>query len=417
MSSLQVFLGSTNRDLATERLLIQEMLEALAKETEGFGYFAPRSQPALGTSLEAVAGSDLALFVLGHNYGAMAPGYQVSQAEREYQEALDRGVPILGFIREEDYALLPGQFEKEPIRQLKIRDFRAALSKGHCLSFGDAPSLASAIRKALEAEISVRGLPHRHTPRIFIPSSPTSVPDPGAAAPSADMAESQTRTLPTLQKELNRPFAARNLHTGHGWLWIAGFAAVFLLLAGAFAAWKYSQWRKAHATPPAGSQDAAPVLPESEAGGNSEDADTLIVTSDEDSALAALAAAHSGDAKARHDLAERYDKGHGLPRNDSLAFKYYHLAARQGHAESQYKLAQFYRQGRGTSRSPRRARSWLTAASERGHAAAQSALGRMFLRGEGGAPPNPGEGYKWLLRAAEKQDSAALQILAELKQE
>jgi TPR repeat protein len=41
----------------------------------------------------------------------------------------------------------------------------------------------------------------------------------------------------------------------------------------------------------------------------------------------------------------------------------------------------------------------------------------MYLRGGGGAAPNPGEGYKWLLRAAEKQDSAAIRVLAELKEE
>jgi hypothetical protein len=102
MTSFRIFLASTHRDLATERLLVQELLESLCREIEGLECFAPRSQPALETSLAALEQSDLAVFMLGHCYGATAPGLQVSQAEREYPEAKEKGIPILGFLRRED---------------------------------------------------------------------------------------------------------------------------------------------------------------------------------------------------------------------------------------------------------------------------------------------------------------------------
>ena len=150
---MQIFLCSTHRDLATERLLVQQTFESLVKGAEGLSFFAPRSQPLMEASLSALRESNLALFLLGHSYGAMAPGLQFSHAEREYQEAAALGIPILAFVRRSNFGMLPGQFEREPARVAKLRAFRALLESCQCVEFTDAPSLSQSVRKTLESEM------------------------------------------------------------------------------------------------------------------------------------------------------------------------------------------------------------------------------------------------------------------------
>ncbi len=224
--SFRVFVSSTHRDLATERILVQELLETLAKETEGFGYFAPRSQPSVASTLEAMRGCDMAVFVLGHSYGALAPGFPVSHVECEYREAVKLGIPMLNFLRQEGYGLMPGQFEKEPARAARLQELRARLQSGSSRTFTDAPSLATVMRKALEAEIYLRGLPRRLPTRSipFVSGSGAPPPPPPVEGFMEPVKGRATQTLPRLQKALSTPYVEKKPFPS--WLWWALGGAV-----------------------------------------------------------------------------------------------------------------------------------------------------------------------------------------------
>jgi hypothetical protein len=282
--------------------------------------------------------------------------------------------------------------------------------------------LALTLRLAVDGVIARKELPKRFPTRSIPKTGAVTAKSVAGSGENADGVEGATRTLPLLQKALNEPFSTR-LPPGRRVLaWATGItvAATLVLALG----WRLAGNRPWQAV--SGSTKNAPLAAKGaaiatdaseEAPALPVDPDTLILAPSEDSAMAALAAAHKGDAEARLAVAERYEKGDGLPRNDSLAYKYYRLAAGQGHAEAQFRAARMLRQGRGTIKSLRQARAWFRAAAQQGHASAQSELGRLYLRGGGGEAPNAAEGYKWLLRAAENQDSTAIQFLAELKED
>ncbi len=227
-SELRVFLCSSHRDLATERLLAQEIFESLAREYEGFRYFAPRSQPAVETALAALADSDLAVCILGHCYGAAAPGLSLSHAEIEFREAEKTGLPVLVFLRREDYDLRPGKFEKDPARAAKVQEFRRRLCTGNCETFTDAPSLAVLMRTALEAEIAAQGLPKKMTTRAFPQTTLNASVKTVDPAPAEGAA---TKTLPVIQKALSTPFQPRAKWKESLWWWGAGCIAALLIIS------------------------------------------------------------------------------------------------------------------------------------------------------------------------------------------
>ena len=427
--SLRVYLCSTNRELSTERLLILNVLELLRKEYEGFTFFALRSQPSIEASLGALPGSDLAVFILAQSYGAVAPGLQNSPAELEFIEAQRLGIPTLAFLHDEEQKLLR-HAEKNPHRNLKIQSFRTLLAQKECYRFTVAPMLASHLRTILTAEITKRNLPKRFLTRS-LPKAPLQSGIDSQPGPTNSKTLT-TQTIPLLQQVLGSPFSERMSRPRLYWLSGAAIVSVILMVAMGIGKWRFTSRLAPRASDEAQStplsqpvEDSLYALPLSSLSSTEstpvnslrQSQDTLIVTQSEDSAMVALSQANSGDINARFALAERFESGRGFPRNDSLAFKYYLLAAKQKHSVAQYRVSILYLEGRGISRSPRQAKYWLLASSEQGYAKAQSKLGTMYLHGDKSSPRNPSQGFKWLLRAAENQDSTAKQILAELKEE
>ena len=85
-------------------------------------------------------------------------------------------------------------------------------------------------------------------------------------------------------------------------------------------------------------------------------------------------AAEQGNADAQYRLGECYQYGYGVSQNEREALKWYVQAAKQGHADAQYELGKCYQDGKGVSKDERKAIRWLTLAMKKGHCLAESAL-------------------------------------------
>ena len=165
----------------------------------------------------------------------MAPGLQFSHAEREYQEAAALGIPILAFVRRSNFGMLPGQFEREPARVAKLRAFRAVLESCQCVEFTDAPSLSQSVRKTLESEIALRGLPRlfptRSIPKIGlnVPSAPVPITTRLEILASPPVPDPSARTLPGLEQALRIPYPKK--HAGNLMWWLLGVAGILISAA------------------------------------------------------------------------------------------------------------------------------------------------------------------------------------------
>ncbi len=98
---------------------------------------------------------------------------------------------------------------------------------------------------------------------------------------------------------------------------------------------------------------------------------------EDDGRLDDLEAVAAQDPRAAHDLALRYFRGDGAPRNNNQAV------------------------------------SWMRVAAEQGDLKAQKALGHLYMTGLEGIGRDPGEAHAWLLLAASRGDIESQQLLAE----
>ena len=91
--------------------------------------------------------------------------------------------------------------------------------------------------------------------------------------------------------------------------------------------------------------------------------------------------AEAGNADAQNNLGWIYSNGHGAPKDDQAAMKWFRLAAAQGNANSQLALGKIYRGGQGVAQDNVRALMWFNLAADKGNADAQQvralAVGHM----------------------------------------
>lgn len=93
--------------------------------------------------------------------------------------------------------------------------------------------------------------------------------------------------------------------------------------------------------------------------------------------------AKKGDARARHELGETYQKGIGVPKDLQQAARWYRLAAEQGYTLAQVQLASMYLRGEGVPKQAERAAEWYEKAAEKGHLESANQIACMYVEGKG----------------------------------
>lgn len=114
-----------------------------------------------------------------------------------------------------------------------------------------------------------------------------------------------------------------------------------------------------------------------------------------------LSQAERGDVKAQRQLAERYSKGDGIPKDDGESAKWYGRAAEQGCVNAQVHLGVIYVEGRGVTQNYAEAANWFKRAAEQGDRVAQYNLGTLFEGGKG-VQQSDKEAAKWFRSSAEQ---------------
>ena len=150
--------------------------------------------------------------------------------------------------------------------------------------------------------------------------------------------------------------------------------------------------------------------------------------------------AENGVVAAQNILAEMYQFGLVVPKDDKKAAKWYRLAAEQGDSEARSIMGLIYANGQGVAQDDREAMQWyrlaaeqrvasrrigiynlaksndpqalkaLTDGAENGVVEAQYYLGAMYANGQGVSQDHK-ESAKWYRLAAEQEDSRAQYIL------
>lgn len=109
--------------------------------------------------------------------------------------------------------------------------------------------------------------------------------------------------------------------------------------------------------------------------------------------------ADEGDVRAQSLLALIYYRGHGVPRDDIVAAKWFRRAADQGDGVAQFHLGLMHFEGKGVPKDYAEAAKWYRLAADRGNPEAQYNLGVIYASGEARETDSV-SAYMWFSLAA-----------------
>ncbi len=121
----------------------------------------------------------------------------------------------------------------------------------------------------------------------------------------------------------------------------------------------------------------------------------------------------STNSEATYNLARKFAKGDGQPRDLVKAAELLRQAAEGGYAAAQTDLGAAYANGAGVPQDFRKAAEWYRKAAEQGDTLAEYTFGRSLLIGRGVAT-NIESGLGWLRRAADRGQPDAMLFLGDL---
>lgn len=127
-------------------------------------------------------------------------------------------------------------------------------------------------------------------------------------------------------------------------------------------------------------------------------------------------AAKGGNIGAAWVMGNLYYQGRGVPQSDRKAYEYYYQAALGGHPGAQTMVGLYLEQGNtdaGVKKNYEQSRQWLEKAAMQRFPAAQYQLGRIYRDGVG-LDPEPSEGLRWYILAANKRYVPAYLALAKI---
>jgi len=157
---MDVFLCSTFADLKTEREAVLAVVDKLQHQYRAMEFFGARSGQPMEECFKEVRSCALLVIVVGHLYGSLVPGLDISYTEAEYQEGHRLAKKCLVYIRDEDAPVPAKYHEKDPLKLERLMKFRGVLSDRHTIMpFSDAADLARKVEIDLEREARKSTLP------------------------------------------------------------------------------------------------------------------------------------------------------------------------------------------------------------------------------------------------------------------
>ena len=144
----QVFISSTYEDLIDERLEVMKALLELDCIPCGMEYFPAANEDQWTFIKNLIDACDYYVVIIGGRYGSEAPEGK-SYTQKEYEYALSKEIPTIGFIHH-DRNLLPSEKkEHEQEKILKLDEFINLVRSKLCKDWRNAYELGAVVSRSL----------------------------------------------------------------------------------------------------------------------------------------------------------------------------------------------------------------------------------------------------------------------------
>lgn len=127
-SKFQIFVSSTFGDLEKERSLVIKAILEMGHIPVGMEMFSAADEEQWNIIKNQIDASDYYVVIAAHRYGSTLPdgtGY----TEKEYDYAVSRGIPALGFILDDSVEWPKGKSEVTELGQKKIFEFKQKIKQ------------------------------------------------------------------------------------------------------------------------------------------------------------------------------------------------------------------------------------------------------------------------------------------------
>lgn len=144
----QVFLSSTYVDLKEERLEVMRALLELDCIPSGMEYFPATNDDQWSFIQELIDQCDYYVVVVGARYGSMSSD-GLSFTETEYRYALEKGIPVIGFVHAQPDSIPQGKAEADPDGRKKLDEFRKLVQSKLCKTWSSPAELGAVVSRSL----------------------------------------------------------------------------------------------------------------------------------------------------------------------------------------------------------------------------------------------------------------------------
>lgn len=151
----QVFVSSTYEDLREERQQATQAILEAGCFPSGMELFPASDDTQWELIKRVIEESDYYIVIIAGRYGSLGPG-GLSYTEMEYDYAVTKGIPVLGFVRDDVGSVSFNNTEKSEDGRNKLEAFRQKVMSRTCRKYSAAPELGMAVMKSLMAEARIR---------------------------------------------------------------------------------------------------------------------------------------------------------------------------------------------------------------------------------------------------------------------
>jgi len=150
----QIFVSSTYEDLKAERSKVIQAILEMDHIPIGMEMFSAGNEGQWKLIQRQIDEADYYIVIVGHKYGSMDG--LVSYTEKEYDYAIEKEIPVLGFVIKDTAKVAKSAMESDPEIQSRLVDFKSKVKSKICSFWTSEDDLYGAVAIALNKQMTAQ---------------------------------------------------------------------------------------------------------------------------------------------------------------------------------------------------------------------------------------------------------------------
>lgn len=149
----QVFVSSTYEDLQEERKKVMEALLQMNCFPVGMEYFNASDDSQWEVIKSLIRECDYYVLIIAGRYGSIEEESGKSYTQKEFEYAIEQGVPVISFVHKRPDSLPAAKYEQDILKREKLEKFKSCVQKKLCKMWDNADELSSQVVLSLTSLI------------------------------------------------------------------------------------------------------------------------------------------------------------------------------------------------------------------------------------------------------------------------